>query len=111
MKIKVVQNTCIANIGEQEPLHIDKIKSLIEQAQGRRVAIDFGQVVTLGQEFLDFVKNNIRKGQLALYNVNSDLYVLMFIMNMDKYLNYYMSENDFLNDKQCIVNRKLRLCS
>ncbi len=91
--------------------NIKKLKEILKRKDIQRYGIDFSRVDRVSSEFLDFIKHNVKKGELSFYNVNSDLYVLMFIMKMDKYVNFYMSENDFLKDRQCIVNRRLRLCS
>ena len=113
MDIKTSKKSIITEIGEGilSTLHIKYLKSLLEREDVYRVGIDFSRVDSVSVEFLDFIKHNVVKGELSFYNVGADLYVLMFIMKMDRYINFYMSESDFLKDRQCIVNRRLRLCS
>lgn len=111
MKIKEVQNSTIADIGKEILSDTQKLKEAIDKSKGSRIGIDFSKVERVSLEFLEFIKKNIKKGELSFYNVNVDLYVLFFIMKMDKYINFYMSESDFVKDKQCIVNRQLKLCS
>lgn len=113
MEIREVQHSSITKISSNTLTaeHTEYLKLALKTANGRRLGIDFSSVKKVKNDFLEFIKQNVQKGELSFYNVNEELYVLFFIMRMDRYLNFYISENDFVNNKQCIANRHLRLCS
>ena len=56
-----------------------------------------------------FKKEASFKQKLSLFNANNEVYLLLFVSKTDRYVNIYLNENDFYEDKHCIVYRRLKL--
>ena len=65
---------------------------------------------------LDFVKDctidffeNLKSKEISLFNVPSDIFSLLNIMNYTKEFTIYANEIDFLDNKREIINRKFQI--
>lgn len=112
MKIKDVNKVCIVDIEGNSVSKSDliELKRLFrDKASKRRIGIDLNRVLNIKHEFLDFLKESSLKKKLSLFNVNNEVYLLLFVSRYDKYVNIYLNEDDFYQDKRCIVYRRLKL--
>ena len=54
---------------------------------------------------IDFLKMAQRL-QLSIFNIPSEIFSLITMMNLDKIINLYTTEEDFLNNQHRLLNRK-----
>ena len=71
-----------------------------------RVGLDLSYVTDCTIDFLDKISN---VKNLSLFNISSDIFTLLSVMNLDKKLNLFVSELDFLDDQHRIINRKFSI--
>lgn len=112
MKIKDVNKVCIVDIEGNSVSKSDLIdlKRLFrEKASKKRIGIDLNKVLNIRHDFLDFLKESSSQKKLSLFNINNEVYLLLFVSRYDKYVNIYLNEDDFYKDKRCIVYRRLKL--
>ena len=79
-----------------------RIGSEIQLRPFCKVGIDLSFVKDCTIEFIDFIK----KFNLSLFNIHSDIFAILTSMNLDKQLDLYVSEMDFLEEKHRLLNRK-----
>lgn len=117
MEIKDVHDCCVIDICSESisDIQAKKIRKLMANNINKRFAVNFKNVKNIGEGFVSLIKYfadmDDYGNKLSLFNVPSDIFVTLFVMNYDKYLNLYMAEQDFVKDKSSIVNRRFRLCS
>jgi len=108
MEIKIADKCCIITplspkLSEHESLRLEEE---IENLQGLRIALDMSYVNDCTIDFIEKIKNNTG---ISLFNVSSDIFAILTGMNLDKVLNLFVSEMDFLNDKHQLINRKFNV--
>ncbi len=106
MEIKVSDKYCIItpfspNLNECEA---DKIASEINP--NLRVGLDLSYVSDCTIEFIDKISNF---KNISLFNISSDIFTLLNVMNLDKKINLFVSELDFLDDQHRIINRRFSI--
>jgi hypothetical protein len=74
--------------------------------QGFRVALDMSFVQDCTFEFIEEIK---KYKNISLFNINSDIFAILTSMNLDKKLQLFVSEFDFMSDKHQLLNRKFTL--
>lgn len=112
MKIKDVSKVCIIDIDSNSISKSDLIKLkrlFVQKALKKRIGIDLKKVMDIKHDFLEFLQECSFKQKLSLFNVNNETYLLLFVSKYDKYVNIYLNEQDFYEDKRCIVYRRLKL--
>ena len=62
----------------------------------------------ISNEFFDRLKKLTNK-ELGLFNIPSDIFVLLNVMDIDKTAKLYVSEMDFEEDLRQLINRKFAL--
>ncbi len=72
----------------------------------KRVGIDMSYVKDCT---IDFINELINIENISLFNISSDIFVLLINMNLDKKCQLYVSESDFIENKNQLLNRKLSL--
>ncbi len=72
----------------------------------RQVAIDLNYVTDCSIEFIESLKELATKKTLGVFNIPSDIFVLLNIMNLDKNIKMFVSELDFEENSRQIINRK-----
>jgi len=62
-------------------------------------------------ECLITMQNKFRKkgGELCVYGVQSEVLMIFYIVQLDKYIHIYNSEFDALNNKNMLVKRRFKL--
>ena len=85
----------------------NKTQSILKRIckESRKVAIDLSYVQECSVEFIEALQKIVNKN-LGIFNIPSDIFVLFNIMNVDKYVNLYVSEIDFEENSRQILNRK-----
>lgn len=83
-----------------------RLKEEICAARELPVGIDLSFVKECSVDFIDTVINT---KNISLFNIPSDIFALLTIMNVDKNINLYVSKLDFLAGKRRIVKRNFTL--
>lgn len=86
-----------------------KIRRVLEKAKNdnRKVAIDLAYVKDCTIDFIDGLKDFSK--ELGVFNIPSDIFVLLNMMGLDKKVKLYVSEIDFEEDSRQLINRKFSL--
>ena len=71
-----------------------------------RTALDMSFVNDCTIDFIEEIR--MHKG-ISLFNINSDVFAILTSMNLDKTLNLFVSEMDFINDRHQLINRKFSI--
>ncbi len=108
MEIKTSDNFCIITpfspkLDEKEA---KKLFAEILRNKNLKMGIDMSFVKECTIEFIDVLS---KIGDIGLFNVTSDIFVLFNIMNVDKKINLFVSELDFKADKHQLLNRRFCL--
>ncbi len=108
MEIKLADNCCIITplspkLTEYET---SRLNEELQNIQDCRVALDMSCVNDCTIDFIDEIKQY--RG-MSLFNINSDVFAILTSMNLDKILNLFVSEMDFINDKHQLINRKFSI--
>ncbi len=108
MEIRTTEKYCI--LMPLSPI-LDKRESnrLFEEIKfysKHKIGIDLSFVNNCGIEFLETIKNF---KNISIFNIPSDIFVLFNVMNIDKYINLFVSETDFIDNKHRLLNRKFNL--
>ena len=108
MEIKFLHKTCIIT-----PLTsmLDKHESMrimeeIKKIKNAKFGLNLQYVDDCTIDFFDVIKNI---NNIGIYNINANVFTLLNIMNFDKYINLYTTEDDFVNNTFRLVNRKLKI--
>jgi len=108
MEITVKKNCCIITplspiLSERES---ERLREEIAYNAELKTALDMSYVQDCTIDFIDEIKQH--KG-ISLFNINSDIFAILTSMNLDKILNLFVSEMDFLSDKHQLLNRQFRV--
>ena len=85
----------------------DKIIARLLNEQ-RVVGLDLSYVQDCTIDFIDAIKGLIDKN-LGVFNINSDMFVLFNMMNLDKCVMLFVTESDFEHGARQLINRKFSL--
>jgi len=75
----------------------------------RDVAIDLQYAENCSVDFIEIIKKISNSKQIGIFNIPSDIFTLLNVMNVDKICRLFVSELDFLENKRQLINRKLSL--
>lgn len=112
MNIRDVDNVCIVDIAGNalSQADIKKLRKIYrEKSESKRIGIDFTQLKAVEPEFFALVKEAANYRKISVFNADSNVYLQLFVSNADKYLNLYLNESDFVDDKRSIVKRRLKV--
>ena len=109
MEIRDNEKVCIITplCSKLDSYKIQRIFSRIEK-ESRKVAIDMSKVQECSIDFFDKLKS-ISCKDLGIFNISSDIFVLLNVMDIDKTAKLYVSEMDFEEDSRQLINRKFAL--
>ena len=81
---------------------------IIKEAESKqtKTALDMSFVNDCTIEFIEGIKN---LKNISLFNVQSDIFALLLSMNIDKFVNLFVTESDFLQNKRSLLNRKFNV--
>ena len=108
MEIKFIGNHCIIaplspRLGERET---NRLFNEIMKNSMFQIGLDLSYVKDCTYDFI----NTIRELEdISLFNIPSDIFSILIIMDLDKTLNIFTSELDFTENKNRLINRKLAL--
>ncbi len=108
MEIKTSSKYCIITPFSPKLGEIDAKKLLKEIFANRnlKVGLDMSYVNECSMEFIDLI---CQIKNLALFNITSDVFAIFNIMNVDKKVDLFVSEIDFIAEKHKLINRKFSI--
>jgi anti-anti-sigma regulatory factor len=94
----------------QNELSDYKVKRIIDRInrETRKVSIDLSNVDSCSNFFIESL-TKLKDKDLSIFNINSDIFVLFNLMNIDKTLKLFVSELDFEEDARRLINRKFSI--
>ena len=72
----------------------------------RKFALDLEYVKDCTIDFIDFLKELATNKNIGVFNIQSDVFVLFNIMGLDKSVNLFVNEIDFLQNERQLINRQ-----
>lgn len=108
MEIQYSENFCI--ITPLAPkLDARETRRLADEIEAAGTDFSVGIDLSFVQDCtIDFLKT-IMGSKAGLFNIPTDVFTLITLMNLDKFINLYVTKDDFLEDKRRMLNRRFRL--
>lgn len=108
MEIKTSGNFCILTplSIKIDKIETEKIANELNLHSNMQIGIDLSFVRDCTFDFVNMLYNI---SDIALFNIPSDIFSILNAMNMDKKLNLFVNEWDFLSNKHRLLNRKFSL--
>ncbi len=107
MEIRSSQKYCILTplSPKLDEYQAERLSQEIKNNSTLTVGIDLSFVDDCTIEFLETVKST----KTALFNISSDIFSLLNMMNLDKTIPLYTTEEDFKLDKHRLLNRRFSI--
>ena len=111
MKIKDVNKVCIVDIENTaiSQADITELNALVSKKTKKRIGINLQNVQNINHDFIEFISSSVARNRISLFNVNNDVFLMLFVLKQDKNISLYLDENDFIKDSNAIFYRRLRL--
>jgi anti-anti-sigma regulatory factor len=109
MEIRENDKLCIIAPIQNE-LSDYKVKKIIDRInrETRKVSIDLSNIQSCSSFFIESLAK-LQNKDLSIFNINSDIFVLFNIMNIDKTIKLFVSELDFEENTRQLINRKFSI--
>lgn len=75
----------------------------------KSLALNLKNIGVICVEFLDFLKEFSPQKQISLFNLQSEVFVVLNLTKYDKFANIYLSDIDFNERKREMLNRRFSL--
>jgi len=108
MEIEIKNNTCIIKLlsGFINNTQTKRLEKTISEYSSYNIGVDLDNVSDCSIEFLEIIS---KIKNLSFYNIQSDIFTIFIKMNIDKCINLYNSEDDFISGRNRLLNRKFRV--
>ena len=108
MEIITSKNRCIITplSPKLDELETERLKNEVTSVKDLDIGIDLSYVKDCSIEFIEEIKKH---KNISLFNISSDIFALLTFMKLDKILNLYVSELDYLENCHRIVKRNFEL--
>ena len=108
MEILTSDNYCIitplsTKLNKEETLRISKA---IEQYQEYNIGLNMDYVKECSIDFIEKIKS---LKNISLFNIASDIFTILNIMNVDKCVNLYVTEENCKSCTHRLINRNFRI--
>lgn len=90
-------------------LALFKLKLFILFHKDFRIAFDMKNVIHIKEDFFNVLKMFSGENKLSIFNMHSDIMVLMMLRSFDKNVDIYADETDFYANSRALVNRKFKV--
>ena len=84
----------------------ERLFEAIKENIGFQIGLNLDNVMDCTIDFIEMLSCFTN---LNLYNINSNIFALFNVMNVDKSSNLYVSEEDFILSKNRLLNRKFSI--
>lgn len=109
MEIRENDTLCVITPIQSE-LSDYKVSRIINKIdkETRKVSIDLSNVESCSIFFIESLMK-LKNKNISIFNINSDIFVLFNIMNIDKSIKLFVSELDFVEDTRQLINRRFSI--
>lgn len=83
---------------------------LLKNSPSKRIAIDLGNIKIAHNCFFAMLKEFAASKKLSLFNIPTDVNLLLYLMNYNSYIKLYVNEMDFIDQKRELIYRNFRFC-
>lgn len=83
-----------------------RILEAVADVRGNALGFDLSFVEECSFEFIDYLKNISSEIEISLYNIPSDVFVLLSFMKLDKSVKLFVNEIDFKASSHQLIMRK-----
>ena len=108
MEIKIEANNCIITV--LSPFlfrrEVSRLAETLEEYSKFKIGINMDNVIDCSVDFIEMLE---RFNNINLYNIASDISAILYKMGLDKRINLYNSEIDFMSSSHRLLNRNLKL--
>lgn len=94
-------------LGQYETNRIKK--EIFTETSCENIALDLARVSDCSIDFIETLKELSKSKKIGVFNIASDVFALFNYMNLDKNVNLFVSELDFIENARQIINRKFQL--
>lgn len=107
MEIQASQKYCIITplSPKLDAREANRLREEMKNYSDQNIGINLNYVEDCSIEFLDAAI----EFHADFFNIQSDIFSLLNLMNLDKLINLYTTEEDFLTQKHRILNRKFSI--
>ena len=104
MEIKTSQKFCIITplTPKMDLRETARLMNEIQNFSDKTIGIDLSFVEDCTIEFIEAIK----KSKAGIFNIHSDIFSIFNFMNLDKCINLFNTEEDFMLNKRRLLNRK-----
>ena len=106
MEIKTSDKYCIITPFSQIINAYEADKIICEIDKNRRTGLDLTYV---SECTIDFIEKMSNIKNISLFNIPSDIFALLNAMNLDKKLNLFVSELDFIANQHRLIKREFSI--
>jgi hypothetical protein len=78
-------------------------------SENKTIALDLSFVQDCTIEFIEALKNLASCRDIGVFNIQSDMFALFNLMNVDKTVRLFVSESDFYENSRRLINRKFSI--
>lgn len=75
----------------------------------KRIAINMSNINNVTLDFLEFLSLYANKNKIALFGLNNDIFLQLFISGINNCVDIYLDKQDFAEEKRLLVKRNLKL--
>ena len=107
MEIKYINENCIITplSPRLDKREVNRLINELAENNLKKIGLNMDLVKDFTIDFLEGLKNK----EISLFNVPSDLFSLLNMMNYTQNFTIFASEMDFLENKREVKNRKFQL--
>lgn len=107
MEIQTTQKHCILTplSPKLDKYQVSRLKEEIQNYSDLTIGIDLSFVEDCTIEFLETIKSM----KAGIFNIPSDIFSLINMMNIDKSVTLYTTKEDFILDKHRLLNRRFSI--
>lgn len=107
MEIRENNKICIIAplVGKLDKRQSIRIFETIKK-DSRKIGIDLNYVSDCTYDFIEEIQTYSKTNKIGIFNIPSDLFSLFNVMEIDKFAQLFVSEQDFLNNSRQLINRK-----
>ena len=75
----------------------------------KNVALNMEYVQDCSIDFFEKIKEFAQNKIIGMYNVQADIFLLLNLMDLDKKIQIFVNEEDYLSNKRMLINRRFQV--
>ena len=86
---------------------MQRLEAKIDELKTSKIGLNLDEIRDCTFDFFNFLKNTTLN--ISLFNIPSDIFAVLNMMNLTSCVHLYTSQEDFENSKRQLINRKFRI--